>query len=79
MAKRFAGPSFLGTFALVFLAIAALFAADVFLAKTERAESQVEAARLFGQGLVLMQRGEPAEAIARIKDAIAIERGNRDI
>ena len=78
MAKPFAGRSFLGTFALVFLAIAALFAADIFLAKTERAESQVEAARLFGQGRVLMQRGENAEAIERIKDAIAIERDNRD-
>jgi tetratricopeptide (TPR) repeat protein len=78
MAKPFAGRSFLGTFALVFLAIAALFATDIFLAKTERAESQVEAARLFGQGRVLMQRGEYAEAIERIKDAMAIERGNRD-
>lgn len=78
MAKPFAGPSFLGTFALVFLAIAALFAADLFLAKTERAERQVEAARLFGQGRILMQRGEHAEAIERINDAIAIERGNRD-
>ncbi len=37
-----------------------------------------EAARLFEQGRVLMQRGENAEAIERIKDAIAIERGNRD-
>ena len=78
MAKPFAGRSFLGTFGLVFLAIAALFAADMFLAKTERAESLVEAARLFEQGRVLMQRGENAEAIERIKDAIAIERGNRD-
>ena len=78
MAKPFAGRSFLGTFALVFLAIAALFAADMFLAKTERAESRVEAARLFGQGRILMQRGEHAEAIGRIKDALAIGRGNRD-
>ncbi len=68
----------MGTFALVFLAIAALFAADMFLAKTEQAESQVEAARLFEQGRGLMQRGENAEAIERIKEAISIERGNRD-
>ena len=68
----------MGTFALVFLAIAALFAVDMFLAKTEKAESQVEAARLFEQGRGLMQRGENAEAIERIKDAISIERGNRD-
>jgi len=60
------------------LAIAGLFAVDTFLAKTERAESQVEAVRLFEQGRVLMQRGENAEAVKRIKNAIAIERGNRD-
>ncbi|HYW48774.1 MAG TPA: tetratricopeptide repeat protein [Bryobacteraceae bacterium] len=78
MATPFAGRSFLGTFGLVFLAIAALFAADTFLAKTERAESRVGAARLFEQGRVLMQRGENAEAIERIKDAISMERGNRE-
>ena len=63
---------------MVFLAMAALFAADMFLAKTEKAESLVEAARLFEQGRGLMQRGQNAEAIERIKDAISIERGNRD-
>jgi tetratricopeptide (TPR) repeat protein len=63
---------------MVFLAMAALFAADMFLAKTEKAESQVEAARLFEQGRGLMQRGQNAEAIERIKEAISIERGNRD-
>jgi tetratricopeptide (TPR) repeat protein len=64
--------------ALVFLAIAALFSADMFLAGLERKESRVEAARLFEQGRVLMQNGKKAEAIERIQDAIAIERGNRD-
>jgi len=78
MAKPFAGRSFLGTFALVFLAIASLFAVDVFLANTEKTERLVEAARLFEQGRALMQRGENAEAIERIEDALAIERGNRD-
>jgi tetratricopeptide (TPR) repeat protein len=78
MAIPFAGRSFVGTFALVFLAIAALFAADMFLAKTEKAESQVEAKRLFDQGQGLIQRGENAAAIEPIKDAISIERGNRD-
>jgi tetratricopeptide (TPR) repeat protein len=62
---------------LVFLAIAALFAADMFLAKTEKAESRVEAARLFKQGRALMQRGENAQAIERIKDAISNARGDR--
>jgi len=78
MKKSFAGPSFLGTFGLVFLAMAALFVADMFLAKTERAESHVEAARLFEQGRSLMERGENAAAIERIAEAISIERGNRD-
>jgi len=70
--------SFLGTMGLVFLAIAAIFAADMFLARMERAESHVEAARLFRQGRDSMLRGENAEAIERIKGAISIERGNRD-
>lgn len=78
MANPFAGPSFLRTFGLVFLAIAALSVADAFLAKMERAETRVEAARLFEQGRILMQRGKSAEAIKRIEDAITIEHGNRD-
>jgi len=78
MATLPTGRSFLGTFGLLLLAIAGLFAVDTFLAKTERAESQVEAVRLFEQGRALMQHGKNAEAVKRIKDAIAIERGNRD-
>jgi len=77
-AQPSAGRSFLGTFGLVGLAMALLFAVDMFLAKTERAESLVGAARLFGEGRALMQSGKNAEAIERIKDAIAIDRGNRD-
>ncbi len=72
-----AGRSFLTTIGLVFVAIAALFAADMFLAGMERAETGVEAARLFQQGRALMERGKNAEAINRIADAILIERGNR--
>ena len=70
--------SFLGTMSLVFLAISAIAVADMFLAKTERAESRVEAARLFKQGQAAITHGENAEAIERIRDAISIERGNRD-
>ncbi len=77
MPRPIAGRSFLGTFALVFLAIGAIFAIDTFLAKAERAESRIEAARLFEQGRVAMKRGESAEAIERIKDAISIESRNR--
>lgn len=78
MATAARARSFLGTMGLVFLVIATIYAADTFLAGTERAESRVEAARLFKQGQALMQRGENAEALERIKDAISIERGNRD-
>ena len=78
MVKPFAGRSFLGIFGLVFLAIAVLFVADTFLANAERAESLAGAARLFQQGQALMQRGDNAQAIERIQDALAIERGNRD-
>ena len=78
MATPSPAPSFLATMSLVFLAIAAIFVADTFLAKTERAESYVEAARLFRQGQDLLLRGENAGAIERIKDALVIERGNRD-
>ena len=78
MTQPLAGRSFLGTFGLVLLAIAACFAVDTFLAKTERAETMVEASRLFEQGRVSMQRGENANAVKLIKDAISIERGNRD-
>jgi tetratricopeptide (TPR) repeat protein len=78
MARLFAGPSFLRTFALVFLAIAVLFAVDMFLARMERKESRIEAARLFDEGRVLMQRGKKEEAVERIRDAIAIERDNRE-
>jgi type IV pilus assembly protein PilF len=69
--------SFLTTFGLVFLAIAALFAADTFLARMERSESGVEAERLFEEGRALTERGDNLDAIERIRDALSIERTNR--
>jgi len=78
MAESFTGRSFLRTFGLVGLAMAVLSAADVFLANMERAESKVGAARLFAEGRALMEQGDNAEAIERIKDALAIDRDNRD-
>jgi tetratricopeptide (TPR) repeat protein len=78
MAGPFTGPSFLRTVALVFVAIAALFGVDFFLAGVERRETRVEAARLFAQGRDLMQRGNKEEAIERIQDALAIDRENHD-
>jgi tetratricopeptide (TPR) repeat protein len=77
MINPFAGPSFVRTFGLVFLSIAVLSVADAFLAKMERAESRIEAARQLEQGRVLMQSGRSAEAIKPIKAAISTERGNR--
>ncbi len=78
MRQALAARPFLGTLALTFLAIAALFLTDTFLAKMDRNESRVEASRLFEQGRVLMGWGENAEAIKRVKDALSIDRGNRD-
>ena len=78
MATPVAGRSFLTTFGLVFLAIAGLFAADTFLARTDRMESEMEAQRLFAEGQTLMQHGQNKQAVDRINDAIAIERGNRN-
>jgi tetratricopeptide (TPR) repeat protein len=72
------GRSILGTFALVAVAIMGLFAVDMFLARLEQTETRAEAARRFREGQALMQRGENAAAIGKIKDAIAAERGNRD-
>jgi tetratricopeptide (TPR) repeat protein len=78
MAKTSGGREFLRTFGLIFLAMGALFMADMFLAKMERAESRAEAARLFNEGKGLLERGHIDEAINHIKDALAIERQNRE-
>jgi tetratricopeptide (TPR) repeat protein len=72
------GPSLLGNAALVLVVIGALFAADTFLTKAVRADSKVEAARLFREGRSLIDRGDDAAAINRIEDALAIDRDNRD-
>lgn len=72
------GTSFIGTFVLIFIALATLFAADTFLARIERAEARAEATRLVAEGREMMQDGRYGEAAERFKDAIAIERDNRD-
>src|SRR5665213_464769 len=77
MAKRFPGSSFLTTFGLVALAIAALFAADTYLARMESSESAVEATRLFNEGQAMIARGDNLGAIERIRDALSIQRTNR--
>lgn len=69
---------FLGTIGLSLLAIMGVFIVDEFLAKMDRAESQIEADRLFALGRSLMKTGKNDEAIERINDALAIERGKRE-
>lgn len=69
---------FLRTIVLVAVAMGALFAADTFLAKTEEAESRIEAARLFALGRSQLQQGRNTEAVDYFKDALEIERGNRE-
>lgn len=77
MSPAYSG-QFLRTSSLVALAMGALFAADTFLARTEEKESRIESARLFELGQRLLNQGHSADAVGRFKDALEIERGNRD-
>lgn len=64
-ASSSAGPSFLGTFALLFLAIAAVFVIDTSLARMEKSESRAEADRLFQDGQRLDREGRHPKASIR--------------
>jgi Tfp pilus assembly protein PilF len=66
------------TLAGVILAIAVLFVIDGFLAKSERAESHVEAERLYQDGQRLMQSGKSVLAAEQFRSAVAIDRANED-
>ncbi len=70
--------TFLGTFAAVFIAIAALFVIDTFLARMEQSEQQSEAVRLFTEGRQFAKAGRYAEAIERFRSALTAARGNRE-
>jgi len=72
------GTSFVGTFVLIFIALATLFATDTFLVRIERAEDQAEAGRLVAEGREMLRRGRYVEAAERFKDATSIDRDNRD-
>lgn len=72
------GASFVRTLASVVLAIVALFSINTFLAKTERAESRVEAARFYANGQRLLEQGKSADAVEQFRSAISIERENQD-
>ena len=67
---------FLGTFALILLAMGALFAVDLFLAGLERAERRSEARHFYEEGMDLARRGRQAQALDRFQSAIAAERSN---
>ncbi len=74
-----AGPSqLLGTFALVFLSMAALFAIDTFMAKMERSEKRAEAQRIFAEAQRLAAEGRNAEAIERFRSGLSIARDDQE-
>ena len=68
--------SFLGTFALIVLAIAVLFALDLVLAKEDRAASRGQARHLFEEAVGLAGQGERLEAVDRFRSAYSTERTN---
>jgi tetratricopeptide (TPR) repeat protein len=67
-----------GNATLIVLVIGFLFAADTFLVKASQSESRAEAARSFAQGKRLFAEGNYSAALARIEDAISLERDDRD-
>jgi tetratricopeptide (TPR) repeat protein len=67
---------FLGTFALILLAMVALFTFDLFLAGLERAERRSEARHFYAEGVRLAQQGRRKEAVDRFQSAVSAERGN---
>jgi tetratricopeptide (TPR) repeat protein len=78
VARAFTQPSFVRTFALTILAIGALSAIDLFLARTEREANEAEAARFYANGRRLMQAGKSAEAVDQFQSALSLERENED-
>jgi tetratricopeptide (TPR) repeat protein len=74
-----AGPSMLvGTFVLVFLSMAALFAIDTFLAKMERSEKRAEAQRIFAEAQRLAAEGRNLEAIEQFRSGLSIARDDQE-
>jgi tetratricopeptide (TPR) repeat protein len=67
---------FLGTFALISLAMGGLFAVDLFLAGKERAERRSEARHDYQEGLESARLGRRSQAVDRFQAAVAAERSN---
>ena len=68
--------AFLGTFAMMVAAIAALLSFDLFLARVDRRESRLHAVNLYAEGLSLLAEHRPADAEDRFTSAVAIDRAN---
>jgi tetratricopeptide (TPR) repeat protein len=68
--------AFVGTFALIFAAIAGLFAIDTFLADRDHAASRAEARRLYEEGERLQAKGDLPVAVERLRGAVSAERMN---
>src|SRR4051812_8206382 len=62
------------TFAMLFLAMAGLFALDTFLAKVEQADKRADARRLYEEGERLARAGRNADAASRFRGALSIQR-----
>jgi tetratricopeptide (TPR) repeat protein len=67
---------FLATFALILLAMAALFVVDLFLAGQERAERRSEARHFYIEGIRAAHAGKRSQAVDRFQSALSAERSN---
>ena len=68
--------AFLGTFAMMVAAIAALLVFDLFVARVDRRESRAHAANLYTEGMSLLAERRPADAEDRFTSAVAIDRAS---
>jgi Tfp pilus assembly protein PilF len=68
--------AFVGTFAMMVAAIAALLVFDLFVAGVDRRESRAHAANLYAEGLSLLAEHRPSDAEDRFTSAVAIDRAS---
>lgn len=69
-------PTFLATFAALLVAIALILPLDLFLARTDRRESEALAARNYAEGVELLANRHASEAAERFGAAVAVDRQN---
>src|SRR3954447_3806375 len=62
---------FLATFILIFVAMGALFAVDLFLAGKERGERRSEARHFYMEGLRSARLGKQAQAVGRFQSGLS--------